>query len=114
MENSISRLKINYIFYYKISSVYFQFKLGDIIVIVIKIKGLDVIYIGLVYVNYDGNIGLIYVFFVGKVIVVYDLERYIWNVESVIGVLVVRFVDLRWQRIQMGLIKIMILMLIFW
>lgn len=62
----------------------------------IKIKGLDVIYIGLVYVNFDGNIGLIYVFFVGKVIVVYDLERYIWNVESVIGVLVVRFVDLRW------------------
>lgn len=97
MENSISKFKINYIFYYRISSIYFQLKLGDIVVVVIEINGLDVIYIGLVYCNFDGNIGFIYVFFVGKVIVVYDLERYIWNVESVIGILVVRFVDLRFE-----------------
>ncbi|MDE5085799.1 MAG: DUF1460 domain-containing protein, partial [Trichodesmium sp. St16_bin2-tuft] len=95
MENSISRLKINYIPYYKISSVYSQLKPGDIIAIATKIKGLDVTHTGLVYANYDGNIGLIHASPAGKVTVAYDLERYTWNVESAIGVLVARPVDPR-------------------
>ena len=95
MEDSISQLKINYIPYYKISSVYSQLKPGDIIAIATKIKGLDVTHTGLVYANSDGNIGLIHASPAGKVTVAYDLERYIWNVESAIGVLVARPVDPR-------------------
>ncbi len=95
MEDSISKLKINYIPYYKISSVYSQLKPGDIIAVATEINGLDVTHTGLVYRNSDGNIGLIHASPAGKVTVAYDLERYIWNVESAIGILVARPVDPR-------------------
>jgi len=95
MENSISKLKINYIPYYKISSVYSQLKPGDIIAVATEINGLDVTHTGLVYRNSDGNIGLIHASPAGSVTVAYDLERYIWNVESAIGILVARPVDPR-------------------
>ncbi|MDJ0517745.1 MAG: DUF1460 domain-containing protein [Trichodesmium sp. MO_231.B1] len=95
MEDSISKLKINYIPYYKINSVYSQLKPGDIIAVATEINGLDVTHTGLVYRNSDGNIGLIHASPAGKVTVAYDLERYIWNVESAIGILVARPVDPR-------------------
>ena len=95
MENNISRLKIDYIPYYKISSVYSQLKPGDIIAVATEINGLDVTHTGLVYRNSDGNIGLIHASPAGKVTVAYDLERYIWNVESAIGILVARPIDPR-------------------
>ncbi|NET27809.1 N-acetylmuramoyl-L-alanine amidase-like domain-containing protein [Okeania sp. SIO1I7] len=95
MEDSISKLKINYIPYYKISSVYSQLKSGDIVAVATEINGLDVTHTGLVYRNYDGNIGIIHASPAGKVTVAYDLERYIWNVESAIGILVARPVDPR-------------------
>lgn len=95
MEDSISRLKIDYIPYYKISSVYSQLQPGDIIAVATEINGLDVTHTGLVYRNSDGNIGLIHASPAGKVTVAYDLERYIWNVESAIGILVARPVDPR-------------------
>ncbi|MGD1807237.1 DUF1460 domain-containing protein [Dapis sp. BLCC M126] len=95
MENSISKLKINYIPYYKIRSIYSQLKPGDIIAVATEINGLDVTHTGLVYRNSDGNIGFIHASPAGKVTVAYDLERYIWNVESAIGILVARPVDPR-------------------
>ncbi len=95
MENSISKLKFNYIPYYKISSVYSQLRPGDIIAVATEINGLDVTHTGLVYRNSDGNIGFIHASPAGKVTVAYDLERYIWNVESAIGILVARPVDPR-------------------
>ncbi|NEP05684.1 MAG: DUF1460 domain-containing protein [Okeania sp. SIO2G4] len=95
MEDSISKLKINYIPYYKISTVYSQLKAGDIVAVATEINGLDVTHTGLVYRNSDGNIGLIHASPAGKVTVAYDLERYIWNVESAIGILVARPVDPR-------------------
>ena len=49
----------------------------------------------MIYHNSDGNIGFIHASPAGKVTVAYDLERYIWNVESAIGVLVARPVDPR-------------------
>ncbi|NEN93654.1 MAG: DUF1460 domain-containing protein, partial [Okeania sp. SIO3H1] len=100
MEDSISKLKINYIPYYKISSVYSQLKSGDIVAVATEINGLDVTHTGLVYRNYDGNIGIIHASPAGKVTVAYDLERYIWNVESAIGILVARPVDPRGVRSQ--------------
>ncbi|NET42738.1 DUF1460 domain-containing protein [Okeania sp. SIO2B3] len=98
MEDSISKLKINYIPYYKISSVYSQLKSGDIVAVATEINGLDVTHTGLVYRNSDGNIGIIHASPAGKVTVAYDLERYIWNVESAIGILVARPVDPREVR----------------
>ena len=95
MENSISKLKINYIPYYRISSIYSQLKPGDIVAVATEINGLDVTHTGLVYRNSDGNIGFIHASPAGKVTVAYDLERYIWNVESAIGILVARPVDPR-------------------
>ncbi len=95
MEDNISKLKINYIPYYKIRSVYSQLKPGDIIAVATEINGLDVTHTGLVYRNSDGNIGFIHASPAGKVTVAYDLERYIWNVESAIGILVARPVDPR-------------------
>ncbi|WP_293144254.1 DUF1460 domain-containing protein [Okeania sp. SIO3I5] len=95
MENSISKLKINYIPYYQIKSVYSELKPGDIIAVATEINGLDVTHTGLVYRNSDGNIGFIHASPAGKVTVAYDLERYIWNVESAIGILVARPVDPR-------------------
>ncbi|MDY7003336.1 MAG: DUF1460 domain-containing protein [Cyanobacteriota bacterium] len=95
MEDSISKLKFNYIPYYKISSVYSQLKAGDIVAVATEINGLDVTHTGLVYRNSDGNIGIIHASPAGKVTVAYDLERYIWNVESAIGILVARPVDPR-------------------
>ncbi|MGB3512182.1 MAG: DUF1460 domain-containing protein [Microcoleaceae cyanobacterium] len=95
MEDNISKLKIDYIPYYKISSVYSQLKPGDIIAVATEINGLDVTHTGLVYRNSDGNIGFIHASPAGKVTVAYDLERYIWNVESAIGILVARPVDPR-------------------
>ncbi|NEO58465.1 MAG: DUF1460 domain-containing protein [Okeania sp. SIO3B5] len=95
MEDSISKLKISYIPYYKISSVYSQLKAGDIVAVATEINGLDVTHTGLVYRNSDGNIGIIHASPAGKVTVAYDLERYIWNVESAIGILVARPVDPR-------------------
>lgn len=95
MENSISKLKIDYIPYYKIGSVYSQLKPGDIIAVATEINGLDFTHTGLVYRNSDGNIGLIHASPAGKVTVAYDLERYIWNVESAIGIVVARPVDPR-------------------
>ncbi|NES67397.1 MAG: DUF1460 domain-containing protein [Okeania sp. SIO2D1] len=95
MEDSISKLKINYIPYYKISSVYSQLKAGDIVAVATEINGLDVTHTGLVYRNSDGNIGIIHASPAGKVTVAYDLERYIWNVESAFGILVARPVDPR-------------------
>ncbi len=95
MEDSISKLKMNYIPYYKIRSIYAQLKPGDIIAVATEINGLDVTHTGLVYRNSDGNIGLIHASPAGRVTVAYDLERYIWNVESAIGILVARPVDPR-------------------
>ncbi len=95
MEDSISKLKINYIPYYKIRSIYDRLKPGDIIAVATEINGLDVTHTGLVYRNSDGNIGFIHASPAGKVTVAYDLERYIWNVESAIGILVARPVDPR-------------------
>ncbi|MGD1717140.1 DUF1460 domain-containing protein [Dapis sp. BLCC M172] len=95
MEDNISKLKINYIPYYKIRSIYGQLKPGDIIAVATEINGLDVTHTGLVYRNSDGNIGFIHASPAGKVTVAYDLERYIWNVESAIGILVARPVDPR-------------------
>ncbi|MCH2050860.1 MAG: DUF1460 domain-containing protein [Trichodesmium sp. ALOHA_ZT_67] len=97
MENSISKLKINYIPYYRISSIYSQLKPGDIVAVATEINGLDVTHTGLVYRNSDGNIGFIHASPAGKVTVAYDLERYIWNVESAIGILVARPVDPRFE-----------------
>ncbi|MEB3341501.1 N-acetylmuramoyl-L-alanine amidase-like domain-containing protein [Okeania sp.] len=93
MEDSISQLKTNYIPYDKISSIYSQLKPGDIIALATEINGLDVTHTGLVYRNFDGNIGLIHASPSGKVTVAYDLAKYIWNVESAIGILVARPVD---------------------
>ncbi|MDJ0554568.1 MAG: DUF1460 domain-containing protein [Microcoleaceae cyanobacterium MO_207.B10] len=95
MEDNISKLKINYIPYYKIRSIYGQLKPGDIIAVATEINGLDVTHTGLVYRNSDGNIGFIHASPAGKVTVAYDLERYIWNVESAIGILIARPVDPR-------------------
>ncbi|MCL2926390.1 MAG: DUF1460 domain-containing protein [Trichodesmium sp. MAG_R04] len=95
MENSISKLKINYIPYYKISSIYSQLQPGDIIAVTTKIDGLDVTHTGLVYRNSDANIGLIHASPAGKVTVTYDLEKYISNIESAIGILVARPLDPR-------------------
>ncbi len=90
MEDSISRLKIDYIPDYKISSVYSQLQSGDIIAVATEINGLDVTHTGLVYLNSDSNIGFIHASPAGEVTIAYDLERYIWNVENAIGILVAR------------------------
>ena len=60
IEDSISQQRINYIPYYKISSVYSQLQPGDIIALATEINGLDVTHAGLVYRNSDNNIGLIH------------------------------------------------------
>lgn len=95
MEDNISRLNIDYIPYSDIRSVYSQLQPGDIIAVATEVDGLDVTHTGLVYRLPDGNIGFIHASPAGRVTVAYDLHRYIWNVESAIGILVARPVDPR-------------------
>jgi hypothetical protein len=95
MEDSISRLKIDYIPYYAIRNVYAQLQPGDIVAVATEIEGLDVTHTGLVYRLPDGNIGLIHASPAGQVTIARDLHNYIWNVESAIGILVARPADPR-------------------
>lgn len=98
MEDSISRLNIDYIPDYDIKNVYGQLKPGDVVAVATEIDGLDVTHTGLVYRLPDGNIGLIHASPVGKVTISRDLHNYILNVESAIGILVARPADPRMSR----------------
>ncbi|MBD2313766.1 DUF1460 domain-containing protein [Desertifilum sp. FACHB-1129] len=95
MEASIAHQKINYIPQDQIRQRYPQLQPGDIIAVATDIPGLDVTHTGLVYRHPNGNIGLIHASPVGEVTIAEDLQNYISNVESAIGILVARPLDPR-------------------
>ncbi|HMB93182.1 MAG TPA: N-acetylmuramoyl-L-alanine amidase-like domain-containing protein [Rhodothermales bacterium] len=90
MEERLADLEIYYIPQDRIRSVYDQLQAGDIIATATKIKGLDVTHSGLVYANADGSKGFMHASTSGGVKVSPDLQAYVQNNTSQIGIVVAR------------------------
>ncbi|WP_421657048.1 N-acetylmuramoyl-L-alanine amidase-like domain-containing protein [Leptothermofonsia sp. ETS-13] len=95
MESSLNPLTLYYIPQSQIRQYYAQLQPGDIVAIATDIPGLDVTHTGLVYRNEDGSLGLIHAAPNSGVKVSHDLQHYVSNVESRIGILVARPTDPR-------------------
>lgn len=95
MEESLKRLKFNYIPTNQIYNVYNQLQPGDIIAIATDIQGLDVTHTGLVY-KTGNEVGLIHASPSGSVKVSRDLEAFVSQVEDAIGIVVARPQDPRY------------------
>ncbi|WP_330203375.1 N-acetylmuramoyl-L-alanine amidase-like domain-containing protein [Cyanobacterium sp. DS4] len=94
VEADLNKLNLSYIPTNKIKSIYPQLKLGDIIGITTKIKGLDVTHTGLIY-RQNNQTGLIHASPAGQVTVAKDLQSYVQNVPQAIGIFVIRPLDPR-------------------
>lgn len=95
MEAQLADLEIYYIPQNRIRSVYDQLQAGDIIATATNIGGLDVTHSGLVYANADGSKGFLHASTSGGVKVSPDLQAYVQNNKSQIGIVVARPVAVR-------------------
>lgn len=95
MEARLADLEIYYIPQDRIRSVYDQLQAGDIIATATDIGGLDVTHSGLVYANEDGSKGFLHASTSGGVKVSPDLQAYVQNNKSQIGIVVARPLDPR-------------------
>lgn len=93
MEARLADLEIYYIPQDRIRSVYDQLQAGDIIATATSIGGLDVTHSGLVYANADGSKGFLHASTSGGVKVSSDLQAYVQNNKSQIGIVVARPVE---------------------
>ena len=90
MEAEMENLDLHYIPQDRIREVYDALQAGDIIATATNIEGLDVTHTGLVYDHGDGRKGLLHASTSGGVKVSPDLQAYIQDNRSQIGIVVAR------------------------
>ena len=73
-----------------IRAVYNRLRAGDILAFVTSIDGLDVAHTGLVYKGDDGSTGLLHASLSDGVVVSPDLQRYVQQIDTQIGIVVAR------------------------
>lgn len=81
---------IHYIPQDSIRAVYDQLRAGDILAFVTSIDGLDVAHTGLVYKGDGGSTGVLHASLNNGVVVSPDLQRYVQQIDSQIGIVVAR------------------------
>lgn len=90
MEGRLAEMDLYYIPQDRIRSVYPKLQAGDIIATATNIDGLDVTHTGLVFANPDGSKGFLHASTTGGVKVSPDLQSYVQNNKSQIGIVVAR------------------------
>jgi len=90
MEAMLADMKLYYVPQDHIDIVYQSLQAGDIIAIATSIEGLDVSHTGLVYKDAGGKTGLLHASTTGGVKVSPDLQAYVQNNRSQIGIVVAR------------------------
>lgn len=95
MERSLAGLRIVYVPESSIRDVYPSLRAGDIVALATGIRGLDVVHTGLVYDGGDGRKGLLHASVDRGVVVSPDLQSYVENNRSQIGIVVARPIDPR-------------------
>lgn len=95
VEADLADLELYVIPQARIRAVYDQLQAGDIVATATPIEGLDVTHTGLVYAGADGRKGLLHASTSGGVKVSPDLQTYVENNRSQLGIVVARPVDLR-------------------
>ena len=90
MEADLEDLELFYVPQDRIDAVYDQLQAGDIIATATDIGGLDVTHSGLVYKGDDGATGFLHASTSGGVKVSPDLQEYVLNNKSQIGIVVAR------------------------
>ena len=90
MEEQLADVALFYIPQDRISDAYEGLRAGDIIATATDIEGLDVTHTGLVYDHGDGRIGLLHASTSGGVKVSPDLQSYVQENRSQIGIVVAR------------------------
>lgn len=95
METRLAPLAITHIPQARIAGQYPHMAAGDLVAMTTHIAGLDVTHTGLVYKYPDGRTGLIHASVSGEVKISPDLQTYVEDVSSQIGITVARAVDPR-------------------
>ena len=95
MERDLEGTDVSYIPQDRIRDVYGQLRAGDLVAFATHIDGLDVTHTGLVYAREDGSKGLLHASTSGGVTIAPDLQSYVENVKSQIGVVIIRPADPR-------------------
>jgi hypothetical protein len=90
MEARLAGHEIYFVPQNRIRSVYGHLQAGDIIALATSINGLDVTHTGLAFRNTDGTFGLLHASTTGQVLVSPDLQAYVENNRSQIGIVVTR------------------------
>ena len=90
MEDDLADVELVYIPQDRIHEAYDGLQAGDLIAIATSIKGLDVSHTGLVYKGDDGSTGLLHASLTGEVKVSPDLQSYVQNNKSQVGIVVAR------------------------
>ncbi|MGI9174365.1 MAG: N-acetylmuramoyl-L-alanine amidase-like domain-containing protein [Rhodothermales bacterium] len=95
MELDLEGTDVRYIPQDRIRAVYSQLRAGDLVAFATHIDGLDVTHTGLVYAHEDGSKGLLHASTSDGVTIAADLQAYVENVKSQIGVVIIRPLDPR-------------------
>jgi hypothetical protein len=95
MEARLEGMQLFYIPQNRIRAAYSSLQAGDLIATATNIDGLDVTHTGLVYDGGDGRMGLLHASTREGVTVSPDLQSYIQNNRSQIGIIVARAIDVR-------------------
>lgn len=93
MERDLADLEIQYVPKAAIRRTYGSLRAGDIVALATSIDGLDVVHTGLVYDAADGRKGLLHASLTRGVVVSPDLQSYVENNRSQIGIVVARPTD---------------------
>ena len=81
---------VHYVPQDSIRGVYDRLRAGDILAFVTSIDGLDVAHTGLVYKGDDGSTGVLHASLNDGVVVSPDLQRYVQQIDTQIGIVVAR------------------------
>jgi hypothetical protein len=90
VEERLARQDYYYVPQERIRAAYGGLRAGDIVALVTNIKGLDVVHTGLVYDAGDAGKGLLHASTSGGVMVSPDLQEYVQNIRTQIGIVVAR------------------------
>lgn len=99
-EAELTDLSLAYIPSDRIRAAYPQIQPGDIFALVTSIDGLDVTHTGLIYRTETGDIAAIHASPSGEVKISNDLQAYVQQVETAIGILLARPTDPRQQSVS--------------
>ena len=95
MEDRLATEPLYHIPQDQIATLYNALQPGDIVAMTTNIKGLDVTHSGLVYAYPDGKKGFIHASISGEVKISPDLQKYVQDIKSQVGIVVARPVDPR-------------------